>query len=191
MENKIIQQVKRKKDGKKTAIFIILACVAFCLLVFFIWLYIGKIKQGSEDVFLAKSSLSLSEIQEREIEEFKINYENNKEDFQRIDEAIFDAKNPLDFIEFLENSADEENLGIVISPISPSQMSEFKTIAVQISVTGDFSGILRFINRLENGHYLISLENLIIKEAASPKTGRVSATGMIQANLTVNVLVKQ
>jgi len=186
---------KTKKNSwtqakKNRAIWVGLAALVFGIMIFFIWLIFGKIKESSKDISSAKSALALSKIQVEEIEDFKSKYGTYVSNLQRIDRAILDPQNPLGFIEFLENLASEENVNLIISPLSPSKEPEFKTLSAQLALEGKFINTLNFINKMENGAYLVSAQNLTVEHTGVSKTGTESSEKMSRANIAIRVLTR-
>jgi len=189
METKI-EQINVKKEKRESIFPLILAVIIFCFLIFLIFLCFEKIKQDSQDIFFAKSAIALLKIREKEIEKFIIEYQNYLPNFQRIDQEIVDLKAPLGFIEFIEDAAVSAGVDLVISPLTFPKESQSKIASVQVLAKGDFLDILAFLEKLESGSYLISMNNLSFEYISASKAKIDSAVDITQVKILMDILSK-
>lgn len=107
----------------------------------------------------------------------------------KINGLFVNAQSPLDTIDFLENTAKNAGVKMEISSSSEVQDSEkdaWPSFYFQVTLTGEFSSILKFVKNVESGRYLISVpsfsilsgQNLSVSQA-SPNI--LSASVMIMA----------
>ena len=117
------------------------------------------------------------------MESFQKNYEAYKTNLEKIDGMFVDPKNPVEFIEFLEKVASENKIKSDIS-LMQALVKENKSgpsfLAFQITCEGNFSDVIRFSEKLENGIYLIDIQNLMVKKAEA-SAGKVKATFLLNA----------
>jgi len=189
MSSNTKKSVWRRMKNKGT-ISAVLASLVFLGLIFSAWMSLEKIMENSRNIVSAKSALANSKIQTEELENFRSKYPNYLPNFERINRAIVDPKNPLVFIEFLENSASENNVVLTISPLLFSKEPGLKALTAQILARGDFSDILSFLEKIENSRFLISVNSLIFEYAKESKFGGESAANTIQVNISANVLAR-
>lgn len=175
---------------KKIRIGLVFVVLIFAALLFSAWLCFEKIVDNYKNIVSAKSALSFSKIQEQEIKSFKEKYQSYLPNLQKIDRAIVDSKNPLDLIEFLEDSAAENNIVLQLSPLFLSEKPGLKPLPVQISARGEFNDILAFLDKIEYSRFLFSIYNLSFEYVRISKTDPESGSRIIQANITANILAK-
>ncbi|PIZ87812.1 MAG: hypothetical protein COX92_00320 [Candidatus Nealsonbacteria bacterium CG_4_10_14_0_2_um_filter_40_15] len=165
------------------SIFIFVVSAAL-IAVFIIYPFFNDIKIGSKELILQKENLAILEAQMVNLENFKIIYKNLEEISEKIDGLSVNPEVPVEFIGFLENTAEEYHLKIEISPSSAraTEKDLWSYITFQISTSGYFTNFLKFQKRMENSPYLIEIQNLSI--------GRLTELGEIQASFTIKVFTK-
>ncbi len=69
---------------------------------------------------------------------------------------------PIEFIQFLENIANENNISIDISPFSfkKEEGAAWAPRGFQINLAGSFFGCRAFLEKVECGPYLLELQNM-------------------------------
>ena len=141
------------------------------MILFLIAPVFANINKNSEKLFSDKESLLVLSEQVKEMESFQKNYEAYKTNLEKIDGMFVDPKNPVEFIEFLEKVASESKIKSDIS-LMQGKEKENKSgpafLAFQVACEGNFSDIIGFSEKLENGQYLIDIQNLMIKKAEAP-----------------------
>ncbi len=160
-----------------------LTLIAVC--VFWLWPLFGQIKGSADNFILQKKRLAELEIQKENLRIFAENRETYQASLERIDDLFVSAKEPVNFIEFLENEADLLGLSIEISPLAPQKTEEdlWQSIWLQLLLEGGFSGVAQFLERLEYSDYLLQSLNISISKMEKEEE-KISAT------LTVKVYLK-
>lgn len=153
-----------KTNNKIYTILSIFALVSLLLAVFFIYPLLKGIEKNSDDLVSAKNNMVALDSQISETEKFQKNYESYKPDLEKIDQLFVDQNNPVSFFEFLEKTADSSKITSQISLQSSSKNSQ-PFILFQFSSKGNFSDMLDFIKKIENGPYLIEIESLTIQNS--------------------------
>jgi hypothetical protein len=176
-------------SGKKNILFTTFVLIIFVLLIFTIWFIFLKIREESNNLFEEKNRIIILEEQNKEIENFKPEYDNYLLNFKEIEEMFVDPKNPLSFIEFLEKTSFSANVNLEISPLSFSTEGALKYVTVKLSVKGDFNDLLNFLENMENGNYLISIDNLIISNYEE-KAESANVIKKSQASITIKAITK-
>ena len=162
------------------SIFIFVVSVAL-IAAFIIYPFFNDIKIGSKETISQKENLAILEAQMANLDKFKIIYKNLEEISEKIDELFVNPEVPVEFIGFLENTAEEYHLKIEVSPASAraTEKDIWSYITFQISASGSFVDFLKFQKKMENGPYLIEIQNLSI--------GRLTESDDIRASFTIKV----
>lgn len=164
---------------------------AVFLIAFFIYPIYKNIKNTSEDILLYKGKVILLNVQNKELNDFKIRYKNNEFNLEKIDQIFVDAQNPVDFIEFLEDTAVSAGINAGITLEGPPKKKEAgdPVIMFQIFAKGNFSNILVFSEKLENSPYLIKISTLSIKKQQSSSSKQI-ISDEVDATFLIEVVVK-
>src|SRR3989339_799098 len=161
-----------------------------CLVLFFIYPALKEIYDKSRE-FVSEKQKSLIIAKEIEdTEAFKQKYQEYRENLDKIDGLFIDVQNPVEFIKFLENTAEETSVRLEIS--SPSFVSNVESplIIFKMSSYGDFLDNLSFIKKLEAGPYLIKIQNLDIGRYQDKLSGK-KQTNQTKSVFLINVFAKK
>ena len=154
------------------------------MVLFFIYPALKEIYDKSRE-FVSEKQKSLIIAKEIEdTEAFKQKYQEYRENLDKID-GLF-----IDFIKFLENTAEETSVRLEIS--SPSFLSNVESplIIFRLSSYGDFLDNLSFIKKLEAGPYLIKIQNLDIGRYQDKLSGK-KQTNQTKSVFLINVFAKK
>lgn len=144
-----------------------------------------EIKKNSKELLDQKRITIDNDAQKKNLEQFKIFSTLFDENFDKIENLFIDSDVPVEFIQFLENTAGNNNLRIEIAPSSKnSPKEEWSFLSFQIMAKGFLPDFLRFIEKIENSFYLVEIQNLNISidNVNSEK---------IEANFSIKVYIKQ
>jgi len=146
------------------------------------------IKKDSEDLVSAKNRIADLENQSREIEDFKENYTDYKSNLEKMTDMFVNLNDPVNFIEFLENTGSDCSLSIkIILPDDYDANSDIYESAVfQISAEGRFSDLMNFVKKLESSDYLIEIENISIQNYGVEEVQNYSYRS-VRATLNIKV----
>ena len=135
------------------------------LCVFIIFFFLKPIKDSSQSFLEAREKLSFLTSQAKDFEKIKNFYTKHKSDFEKIDNAFINPDAPIDFINFLEKNAQDCQLQLKINSLIREQTKEgaMPGLFFQININGLFSNLLRFINRIEKGQYLVEITDFNIQ----------------------------
>jgi Tfp pilus assembly protein PilO len=178
--------VNKNKIYAIVAIFIILALL---MAGFSVFLFI-QIAEKSKEMASDKNIAVGLEEQFNDVEGFKKEYDNYKPNLERIDNLFVDSENPVNFIEFLEETASGLNAKLEMSP--PSFLIDGSTTLAnfQLSLTGGFPEIIRFSRTMESSPYLIKIKNLNIKNTEKNGNSKDKLAGQIKADFLIEVFAK-
>jgi len=181
-----------RTQNKIHTILIIFVFTTLLLIVFLVYPTLKSIKNGSEEILSDRSRDVFINSEIREVDNFKKKYKDYKSNLEKIDKLLVDSKNPVDFIEFLEKIASDFNVitDINFVPSKEKDANNGSLVIFQISAKGDFLNILRFIEKLETGPYLIEIQNLTIKKSEKEIDKEKNISNRIDANFLIEVTTK-
>jgi len=177
------------KIEKKTNVSIIIFLVLIIfIIVFVVYPLMGEIKKGSQGLISEKNQLSVLGEQINSLGRFKILYKNLEEILEKIDGLFVNKEVPVDFIGFLERTANKSYIDIEISPLSGGQTDTdpWPLLVFQITADGSFSQILSFLEKIENSPYLIEIQSLTISQISGEK----NPAGNVKASFSFKVFAK-
>ncbi|MDP2910550.1 MAG: hypothetical protein Q8N58_02070 [bacterium] len=161
-------------DLKKQITVILIGSLAMALILFFIFVFffLKGIKQTSADLVNIKKELFLFQTKLSGEEDVNENYQKIEPDLTRIENSFVNPEVPVDLIKFWEQTASNSGIYINIVPISSSADDKDKKYAwgfmnFRLSLFGSFEDLLRFLEKIEAGPYLIEIKDLSIQKLNS------------------------
>ncbi|MCP6719163.1 MAG: type 4a pilus biogenesis protein PilO [Patescibacteria group bacterium] len=147
---------------------IIVFLLGFSLLVFLVYPTYIDIKDSPQELTEQEKKLAFLEEKIRNIEEFKKNYQEIKQNVEKAKILFANPEAPVNFIGFLEETAQDSNIFIEISPSIPKVEGEdpWNSIRFKIAVAGSFPSFLKFLEKIESSPYLVKIDNLNIMRLA-------------------------
>lgn len=149
------------------------------LILFFVYPVFLEIQENSSNLISQKISQSNLEKQFSEASKFKQKYEDYKPNLTKVDGLFVDSQNPVVFIEFLEKTSNTTGTNLQISTPSVEKNPSSTYATFQLSISGTFSGIVKFLKSVELGPYLVNEGALNIRSA---KNQTMSAEILIKAS---------
>ncbi len=149
----------------------------------------NEIKKNSEEFNQIKNNLALLETKTEDIEEIKQDYQNFQTRIEQVNKLFIDFDAPLEFINFLENNAEDTGLSIEISSLSSKKIKEdpWPSLTFQMKLKGPSSNFLSYIQKLENAPYLIEITRLYIRKLEQQE----GVEKGIEANVSIKVFARQ
>jgi len=168
--------------------------VAFALIVLLIYPALRDIESVSEEILSRKIEAASMDFQNRELDNFKKKYKEYGPHLQKISQSFVEAQSPVNFIEFLEQAAADLNIDADIN-LNFSSKKEApdtrSTVLFQIFAEGDFSNILLFSEKLEQGPYLITIKSLSMKKVEKDVLDKTGASpNNIEANFSIEAITQ-
>lgn len=98
---------------------------------------------------------------EKEAAEFLKFSQAREEDFEKIESIFVDAETPIGFIRFIEKIAATSNLTVKITPdtVKKQKGVPWPVMDFQLASSASYPVFLRFLEKLENGPYLLKVQN--------------------------------
>jgi len=166
------------------------------LLFFLIYPTLRDIKKDSQSIISQKGVLLSLETKMANIEEFKNYLKEITPDLEKIDKLFIDPEVPVDFIGFLEKTAQNSQVFLKISPALPQKIEKdpWPSLFFQLNIFGSPAQFLKFLEKLESGSYLVEIQNLnIVKlteiELKSKEFERFSS-GDVRSIISLKVFTK-
>jgi len=142
--------------------FIVFLALSIFILIFLIFPLYKNIKDNAAELSFKKQDSLYVDNELKNIEEFRKNYKEIKANLEKGENLFAKSEAPVNFIGFLEETSQESNISIKISPSVPIKKvgDPWYSIIFQINANGRFPDILKFIEKLESGPYLTQIETL-------------------------------
>lgn len=143
--------------------------VLLAVLFFTFWYLFPAMKKTSKELAITEQGLSLTSS--KQSKQIRDTYEKMKPDYQKIENLFANPTTPLDLIGFWEKITGEENLIMKITPIvvEKYKYDPWKFLGFEITLSGHFINIQKFIQKIENSKYLFEINSLIIKKNPASK----------------------
>jgi len=117
---------------------------------------------------------------ETEVAEFLKFSQAHQEDFQTIENTFVDGETPIGFIRFIEKIAATSNLTVKITPGTQKKQKgvPWPVMDFQLASSANYPEFLRFLEKLENGPYLLSVQNTSLIRDRTPQDKENSIQGV-------------
>jgi len=174
---------------EKTIIISIICGLAFLVLIIFaLYPLLKNIKKNSEEFISVKKELILTQRKTAIIEENKETYRNMEPDLKKMDGLFVDPEIPIDLIRFWEKTAVDSKALINISlfSLAAAETEPWGVTGFQIRIESAYADFLKFLDKIENGPYLVKVQNLMIKKLIDEP-----ASSDINVTLSVKVFSKK
>jgi hypothetical protein len=162
----------------------VLIVIFACFIAFFIYPTLTDVIGHSQKLLADKAQDSLMQKELSELQAFKNNEYLYDANLQKADNLLIDARNPVDFVEFLERIAGQSQISVDVS-LAP-QVSG-KPVPFVLNTTGSFSGTAAFSRRVETGPYLITINKLSITKPEFSKEDPHYVAGQVKSVFFIDV----
>jgi len=177
---------------------IIAIILTLFILIFFLLkpllVQIQKLSQVVEQQQIIVKNPAFQEQYQARIASIEADYQAIEPRLSILKQSILEKEEAIRFIEILENTAQQTHLTqeIKIKPASlanESEQKEQKNILIfSLSLVGDFSNFLRFLEMIENNQYLLQVQKIQIKALRDKEK---QLTGQVQSNVEIKVYIHQ
>lgn len=178
----------------KISISIVIFLLLNLTLIFLLRNFILEIKKTSSEIFSKRSDLLFLEKKAQNSEEFSKLFQEEEENFEKVNLSFVNLEMPVDFINFIEKTAKDLNLSLQLSitPLAKEQ-TPWPAIGFQINLTGFYSDFFKFLKKLYYSSYLIEVQNLEILrvEKEKPSIEKEIPAGNVKANLLIKVYARE
>jgi len=155
------------KPEKKIYISLVISIGFFIILISFIISPLMKgIREYSEQLLSEKEKRTSFTEEKRNIQSFEAIYQELEPELEETNNLFVNSKVPIEFINFLEETAANSNISIKVSSVISRDVGKeniWPLLDFHLQSSGPFPNFLRFIEKLENSSYLIEIYDLNIK----------------------------
>jgi len=175
--------------SKKKILISIIVSLAFFAIFFFFCPYsvFENIKQSSNQLLFVEVELASIGEKNSEFGNWEKELPDLRQDLEKIKKLFVNLETPVEFLRFLENLAQDNNLSIRVSLLRAGSDKDSNGAILQfkILIDGLFSDCARFLEKLENAPYLIAIEDLNIVRL--PEEEGEGFSEEIEFNLSIKV----
>ncbi len=165
------------------------------LVVFFVYPLFKDINDNLENIKREKKEVIFSKKEASDFHKLREAYKKTKESLDKINKLFVNYDVPVNLIQFLEKTADKNQLSINISPsIERGRQAQkkgkdkfWRSVNFRLTLTGQFPLFLNFLEEIELGPYLLTVDNLTISRLI--KKGNIE-TNNVKVNLLLSAFAK-
>jgi len=183
-------------DKKIKISLVILGAIVLAFVIFLIYPLISGIQKEAAELMAQKNNLAELETKIENLENFKATHKVYQPNFDKLESLLIDPREPLGFIEFLEEESANSQVLIEIAPLSPNTMKDdpWPSMNFHLALTGSFPHFLNFFEKLELSPYLVEVLSLHVRhltesEILAKKLDNLSIQD-INAALSIKVYTK-
>jgi Tfp pilus assembly protein PilO len=182
---------------KKIYISIMIFTIFYALLiVFLIYPSFKQIAGNSEGFLLEKNKIAAAAQEVENRKKMENLYKIYQPDLDKIEKIFIDPDVPLEFIDFLENTASSSHLELEIFSMEKKLEKDdpWPSLLFQLSAVGTFPDFSEFLEKLEKGPYLIETLNLSTRSLGQKESGAKESENLRPADtnnlLSIKVFTK-
>lgn len=170
--------------------------VALLLVVFVVAPLLKNIYYIFDNILEIKRDLASFENEALEADLFSSDYNSLQITSEKIDQRLVGGSAPIELIKFFENTAKDMGLSIDISPSSvlKADRDPWESIGFSVELIGDFSGAMKFLDKIENSPYFIETTKfnakLITQKDVSPRRYQEFLIGQILTTIEFKAYTK-
>jgi Tfp pilus assembly protein PilO len=164
------------------------------LIIFIIFPLLKEIKKNSEAFLLEREKVASLSKEKENLQKIKNLYQTYQSDLEKIEDIFIDSEVPIELVTFLEKTASTSLVQLKILSMTKKTEKEddWPSLLFQLSVTGSFSNFLKFVEKLENGPYLIEILDLNTHSLTEKETKKLEGFPLTDTDnfLTIKVFTK-
>lgn len=165
---------------------ILFILVTAILIIFLIYPTFKDIQKSSSSILSDRQKTASLYTQSQELINFEKKLPVYQDNLNKLEKVFVDPKNPVSLVKFLEQTSSYLNLAVDINLVEGTKESDKNAqfSNFYINSKGTFLNILNFVEKIENGPYLIQVNKLTIDSEISGESD------VIEANLLIQVINK-
>lgn len=175
----------------------LIAVIFFLLVLLCILPALRSIVETSRQLALRRQELASIESLSQNFEDFEKNFRSYEQGLEVMEnllkqESLIDPEIPISFINFFKEQAAGLNLALKISPTGFHQEGNgfWDYMTFRVDGTGRFIDMMRFLEKLENGRWLVEETSLNITRQEEFKTQPGEGTAIKGDYVEINLLIK-
>ena len=176
--------------NKKYIILSGLGALFFILIFVVLFPLFSAIKKNANEIINQKKQIILYEKRIQNFNTLATEYKEFQPNIAKINSIFIDSKEPLEFIDFLETTAETLGLSVDILINNNEAESNLSNLGFQITAFGSFDNLMKFLEKLESANYLVDINSLSVQKAPEGKVdshGGKTQNDSVQINLDINV----
>jgi len=144
----------------------IFGTISIFLIVFCIFPLLKEIKNNSQELILEKEKMILLAQEKESVKKLQGIYSAYQSDFKKIENLFIAPEVPIEFINFLEETARASQIQLEITSMTKktAEKDPWPSFIFHLSAAGSFPNFLKFLKKTENSPYLIEFLDLNIKK---------------------------
>lgn len=161
------------------------------MIAFLVYPFFVDIQRSSAEILSDKKEILLTEIQRQSLRDFERSYPEYKFSLEKIDRFFIDSENPVAFMQFIEGTAIDSQVSaeVRLIPAASSNPSQ-PIVTMEIIVRGEFSSVITFVERFENGPYLVNIKNVAMKRFLGESGQEEAPSSFTEAVFLITALAK-
>jgi len=169
----------------------IFGTIFLILLVLVLPYLLGQIQKTSKDLTFLKQKFLTFQKEEENLQQLRMIYQNYESNLRQINQVFVNYEVPVQFIEFLEKTAQisQQEINISLPFAKKEDKDPWPSLTFQISTKGSFPSFLRFLDKIENSPYLIEILNLNVKKITQ-RGSQEASLGEVEGNLLIKVFTR-
>lgn len=171
---------------------IIFAILSILLVAFVIVPIFKEIQETSDNIFSEKNKIFYLKEEKQNIQKIKNIYKTYQPDLDKMESLFFNPEVPIDFIGFLEKAASDSQVKLQISSMTKKTEKEdvWPSLSLQVLITGSFSNFSKFLDKIENGNYLIEVIDLNTRKLGEKEASAKDLENIPKADTTSVLSIK-
>jgi len=144
----------------------IFLAITVLLAVLVVYPLFDDIKKASDEILFQKSEIASVGLRNEELDNFRKKYEEYKPNLEKSEALFINAKDPIDFITFLEKAAADSDVVMTLELLDSREKSvnNWPSFLFQIIVEGNFAPMLVFSEKLEASPYLSRTQRVTFRK---------------------------
>ena len=153
-------------NSKKNIYLLFFNIIILVFLSFIIYSLFVDIIEDSQSFISEKNNFAELQSKNKNFRKLKNAYQNYQSELEKIDDLFIYPEPYIDFIEFLEKSAQDLGISIKISSVSSleTEKDSWNLVDYKLVLNGFSPNILGFLEKLETAPYLIEVSNFSVRE---------------------------
>ncbi len=157
--------------------------ILIIILLTFTFPYLNKIKKNSNELVAIKKEIVLIKDENKGINNLRKTREEITPALKKIENSFINKEVPVDFIQYLENRAEESNVVIEISPVASNETGNdlWESSSFRLIIEGNYDNFMNFFQKIEASPFLLIAKDLSVR----------SVDLQVIANTSIKVFSKQ
>lgn len=183
--------------NKKIYLVLILWVIFFGVLIgFYLAPSIKDLREKSQRLVFQNKVQDLFKFKVEDFKKFQNTYSLYQPSLEKMENSFIDPDVPIKFFKFLEQEAQKANVLIDIFPLSDIKSTEndlWKASGFKLTIAGNFSDCLKFLERLERSSWLNEIMQVKIEriEERRVKELKELESGQVISSLSVKVFSRE